>query len=178
MKHNLGLQLTVGLKVVKSGVPEVINIRNKPLFPKPQGAFWSSSYVEGKSDWVRWCESEDHDVPDVWEGILIKPNHDANIITIDTLDDLLKLADKYAVYVPGIDFMHGYDFEQMQKDGIDAIHLTKEGQERTRYTEPTSLYGWDCESTCWLYPAFEVVGKVSFPSTHKGRASEVRPYQK
>lgn len=38
----------------------------------------------------------------------------------------------------------------------DAVHLTSEGQWRTRHSTP-NLYGWDCESTLWLRWKFEKV---------------------
>jgi hypothetical protein len=159
----LGLQLVVGCSVI----PELIKIRNKTLSNKPQGAFWTSSLQEdGRSAWVEWCEDEEFNVPETWEGFVLRPNAATNIITVNTLEDLQQLA-PYEKSYEGVVFTQEYDFEQMLRDGIEAIHLTEEGQWRTRHTRP-NLYGWDMESTCWLYPAFEVIGKVSFPSNIKG----------
>jgi hypothetical protein len=47
------------------------------------------------------------------------------------------------------------DFERMAQD-FDGMHLTDEGQWSTRLTQP-SLYGWDCESTCWFRWMFDRV---------------------
>ena len=74
---------------------------------------------------------------------------------VDTLADLRGLLKGYSLNRGRAEdhFFQPLDFERMAAD-FDAVHLTDEGQWATRLTQP-SLYGWDCESTCWLRWAFE-----------------------
>jgi len=66
---------------------------------------------------------------------------DSKILTIDSIDDLLKLpCIENIVKVP--------DYETLSIE-YDAIHLTVNGQQTTRFSDfeiGVGLYGWDCES--------------------------------
>jgi len=112
-------------------------IENK-RFVKPEGGFWTSP-VNSKWGWKDWCDSEDFR-PCI-DGY--KYNVNGNIITIDCVEDMLDLP---WFSVKGYDYI---DFELLAKS-YDAIHLTKRGEELTRFTHPKSLYGWDCESVLIL----------------------------
>ncbi|SDY86281.1 hypothetical protein [Thermoactinomyces sp. DSM 45892] len=153
-------QLIVGL----AELPDSLDIRNTYRY-KPKNALWSSSWIDGSSAWVEWCQLEDFGIPEdgVWSGYIIQARPNANIIQIDSFKDLEKLHSKYSIIYSADSFFLGtLDFESMRKNGIDGIHLTANGEYATRYTK-TGLYGWDCESTCWLSLAFDVVESVQFP---------------
>lgn len=86
----------------------------------------------------------------------LKP--DARVATIDSLDDLKKLVERYPAKTdPDVAGMTGgrLDFERMAKD-YDVIHLTSDGQRRTRMPhsligdKPPDLYGWDLASSLIL----------------------------
>jgi hypothetical protein len=61
---------------------------------------------------------------------------------IEDTDDLLWVPGTYREYI---------DFEVLAQS-VDAVHLTVEGEAKTRYTEPRGLYGWDCETVLVLNP--------------------------
>ena len=42
------------------------------------------------------------------------------------------------------------DFEKLLKDGYSAIWLTERGQTETRFSFPSTLYGWDVETVLIL----------------------------
>ena len=72
-----------------------------------------------------------------------------NVYVIDCLDDLLALP-IHSVLDGHFRFV---DFEQCLADDIDAIHLTSNGEMATRFSKPTNLYGWDCESVLIMNPS-------------------------
>lgn len=152
---SLGIQLHIGK--MKKPVFNVKNIMSPAQ--KPLGCLWTSTYKNGRSAWVDWCENNGFGVPDMWEGILLKPNADAKVYVIDSKEDSEWLFDRYAIRKPYGEYL---DFESILQD-FDAIHLTEKGEKETRWIDKASLYGWDCESVCWLREAFTVIGQVSFP---------------
>ena len=88
------------------------------------------------------------------KAVIVKVKKDARILTIDSLEDLIKLCDDYPGKV--IDFLKTYrfiDWEKVSKN-YDGVYLTEKGQMATRWSQP-SLYGWDCESTLWFRDVFE-----------------------
>jgi hypothetical protein len=139
----------------------VFDVKNRLEVNKPSGCLWSSTYKDGRSAWVEWCEREIFRVPDVWEGVLLQPNPDARVYVIDSQRDADYLFEHYAMpYQMGI--LRFLDFESISKD-YDAIHLTERGELETRnILRRNSLYGWDCECVCWFREAFTIIGRVSF----------------
>lgn len=119
---------------------------------KPQGGIWTSSLLEDKlgSAWTVWCEREDYNLPKdgIWKAYLLQPNEDARIYTIDSLEDLQYILNKYKS-------RGNINYKKARKD-YDAIHLTWKGQGATYW----ELYGWDIESTIWLNEAYTVIEEV------------------
>lgn len=114
---------------------------------KPVGGLWSSPYTPGKkyiSDWDRFCKEENFDKEDWSKGIIFKLKDNARIYTIDSYEDLTVLVNKYP-NEKSIIRTDALDFNKIAED-YDAIHLTEEGQWKTRNTYPNTLYGWDCET--------------------------------
>jgi len=107
---------------------------------KPVGGLWTSP-INSKFGWKSWCTSERFRVCDNSISFKLKINKESKIYKINSLDDLLNL--------PLISAMYGHsmviNFEELAKE-YDSIWLTVNGQNKTRMTYPTSLYGWDCET--------------------------------
>lgn len=122
-------------------------------FVKPTGGLWTSTFLpDGSSDWIRWCISEEFLNPDTMGKWILTPAKGARIFTVNQPDDIAFLCNGQATY----NAFATPDFEALAQDW-DGIHLTKDGQYRTRFSMPFSFYGWDCESTLWLNWAFDDV---------------------
>jgi hypothetical protein len=137
-------QLHIGLADVL--LPEVAPVQNH-AWVKPDGGFWTSSFIEGRSEWVDWIDSAGFSDPYSLAWHVLTPDPAARILLVDTLADLHRLLRRC-----GAEKAYGRrwpDFEAIAAQ-YDAMHLTSEGQRRTRMTHPDSLYGWDCESTLWF----------------------------
>lgn len=125
---------------------------------KPKGAFWTSTYNEGSSSWLEWCEME---MPG-WvctNNFLLTVDPNAKVYVINSLDDLEQLLAMY----PYSGFMSEYfsyvDWAAMANAGWDGVQVTEAGQRATRYSNP-GLYGWDCESTAWFRWVFTNVERI------------------
>lgn len=158
---------------INNGKPDkskIDPIQNEFFIPKAKGGLWTSSFIGPHgSDWVQWCLSEQCFIPPsgTWESWLLYPIQDLNILTIDTYDDLKNAQKQYPLDFLStemqqmkiedqkrfIRIFQPLDFERLQLH-YHGIHLTKEGQWKTRYTHP-SLYGWDCETYFWFNWYFE-----------------------
>lgn len=171
-------QLHVTKKETGMITPHTWNpIVNGQLMSKPSGGLWTSTYIDGNvgSAWVQqlydmgWLE--DGDKIDTY---VLEPTPKANVYTVDSLADMHWLYDTYGYeLIPGQ--QRWIDFERMAKEW-DAVHLTQEGQWRTRFAGGLSsslnpdydpnrspfetFYGWDCESTIWLRWSFQTVAYV------------------
>lgn len=119
---------------------------------KPRsGGLWASP-VESSWSWKDWCEAENfYDKPfSEVEYFDFSLSEHANVYEINSVYDLKRF--KYG-RVEGLDLEHGIktfpryiiDFEKASEE-YDAIFLTTIGESTTRYSDPYSLYGWDCES--------------------------------
>jgi len=125
--------------------------RHNYLQCKPDGGMWACP-VDSEYGWKHWCEGErfsaDLDVSFTF-------TYEGRYIVIDKLADLDDLTWTIPEELKGL---HGFcgceyiDFANSLAKGIDAVHLTVEGQNRTRHTFPRNLYGWDCESVLILNP--------------------------
>jgi len=128
--------------------PEMVRpIRNKPMFPKPFGGLWTSP-ENSTYGWKHWCTDESFHTETLQYHFVLELIS-KKVLVIDTLEDLMKLP-LLNPHVPGVHFLRYPNFERLAKK-YDAIHLTEEGQHRTRLTEP-NLYGWDCESVLIMNP--------------------------
>lgn len=128
---------------------------------------------------MQWCLGEEWGVPrgKIWNSTILTPDPEAIVYTIDNYDDFLYLFNNYhktQVMIKDYEY-HSVDWETLAKV-YDGIHLTDEGQWRTRFA-PTKgydlgdmfvyadLYGWDCESTLWLkwkFSAIKHIGKKRY----------------
>ncbi len=131
---------------------------------KPTGGLWTCTLDDDGGGWIRWCLDTDFQGPSfqLWR---LDPDPAARVYTIDTLEDLLRLCDRFPAVCD-----HPRDCAPLRRDladvwlgwrrvaeVYDAVHLTEKGQWRTRLSMPTNLYGWDCESTLWFRWAFTTV---------------------
>lgn len=141
-------------------------VQNQMYFNKPAGGLWTSDYIDDSrgSAWIQWCLAENFRA-NPFDCYLLTPDPKARIYTIDSLSDLLLLANQFQ-YRPEPDLrLHSMyiDFVSASRQ-YDAIHLTDRGQWATRLSLDCSLYGWDCESTCWFRGNFTIqsIGMKTF----------------
>lgn len=113
---------------------------------KPSGGLWASP-VGSECGWESWCQAEQFRVNSLKESFEFEIR--GRIFTIDCEDDLSRMPWRRKESTP---FMFRPDFEAMAEE-YDAIHLTSEGQWRTRHSHPRNLYGWDCECVLVMNPA-------------------------
>lgn len=119
-------------------------IRNRNHI-KPAGGLWTSP-IDSKWGWKDWCKAEGFgDVGNL--STYFHVQFTGKVLTINSLKD--------AVRLPWIEIIKDYlkcpDYETISTV-CDAIHLTVEGQNATRFSQP-SLYGWDCETVLIMNPA-------------------------
>jgi hypothetical protein len=136
-----------------------VAVRNPPGgFPKPaKGTCLWTSTLDAEDGWIDWCLTES---PGWLEAdfYLLYPSTAARVYEIDSYEDLERLVHRFPFADPfGSPYEHGLaslDWEAAAVE-FDGIHLTARGQWATRLSHPLTLYGWDCESTCWLHFKFE-----------------------
>ena len=153
--------------------PSVIGSHVRP--DKPKGALWSSTYLpkSNTSDWERYAEQEldwHHSLTDEKsKGYLLDPDPKARIFHINDMRDYKELMSSFPGRAAGWD-----DYDSRHVDWpraateLDAVHLSKRGQWKTRYGDTNTsdwsktndgMYGWDVESTAWLNKGFSVAGE-------------------
>lgn len=166
-KDRLYPQLFVG---TQPSPDQFVPIRNFKLPIKPLGGLWTSTWIPSRqtSDWIEWCRCEQFGDPDKRDWWLLTPDPQARIVTINDHADLKALWKDYSYcYHKGKHFNYeALDFECIADD-YDAIHLTRAGQRRTRLTLDINLYGWDCESTCWLRWKFTGIERIHTAGTQR-----------
>lgn len=138
MAKELGVLIHYGATELKP----VAKIENNN-WVKPKGGLWTSP-IESNWAWKHWCESEQFRDCDEENSFTISLKPDAKILKIDEAGDLMGLPKK--ILIESIVYP---DFEKLA-EMYDAIWLTEKGQWETRYSQPMSLYGWDCESVLIL----------------------------
>lgn len=142
---------------------------------KPQQGLWTSTYTPDYDticDWDRWCSREGYLAGSI--GYILEVQDEVRVLEVDDLEDLKVITRNYYdedYYDIPIPMDYPIDFEQMAADGFDGLHLTEEGQKKTRMTgrEEPDLYGWDSESTIWFSWVFTDVEKV-------GDVNKWKPY--
>jgi hypothetical protein len=122
------------------------------------GGLWTSTYDnEYGSAWVQFCLSETYEIDrenPTWQNCwLLDPDPEARVYVIDDYPDLDWLIKEYGHTRKGSEMLSERmtfpDWVRMSED-YDAVHMTEEGQWKTRLSHPHNLYGWDCECTLWL----------------------------
>lgn len=125
-------------------------------FIKPEGGLWIAPYNENSkysSGWEEFLINEIGSDTKGLKGTILSIKPDAKILTIDSLEDLVKVLENYEYKNNPIRFTKLLDFEKLSKD-YDAIFLTEKGQYETRLSIP-NLYGWDIE--CMLVMNFDIL---------------------
>ena len=133
-------------------------ITNRDHWNKPYGGLWASR-VDAKYGWRNWCESEEFRLEDLNTHFRFLITPAAKVIHLYTSKDLDRLphrndcSDLWGFYP---------DFEQMVKDGWDAIelHLLNPNNNRIDDGLYWQLYGWDCDSILIIKQ------KIISPLTH------------
>lgn len=136
----------------------VVPVINDPFLPKPQGGFWTSTFLDGSGGWARFCESEDFRDVTAQHWFLLEVDPTARVYMIAGLTDLQALLADFTVEQPAYSTFRRLDFERLS-ERYDGINLTEEGQWATRLSRD-NLYGWDCESTLWFRWKFTSVAKI------------------
>ena len=118
-------------------------ISDIPFMNKPSGGLWTSP-LNSDWGWKDWCKAEDFG--NLSQSFLV--DFEGSLLKIDGYDDMLKL--------PWIENrgIHFVSFQALCAGGFyfDAIHLTVRGEQKTRFTFPKNLYGWDCECVLVINP--------------------------
>ena len=113
---------------------------------KPRtGGLWSSP-VDSEWGWIDWCKAEDFhtELLENSPHFTFSLSQSSKVYNIDTPADLRRF--KYSHLNFDSSFPRFYiDFEEAAKE-YDAIFLSATGESSTRWSDPYSLYGWDCET--------------------------------
>ena len=122
-------------------------IKNTPLFAKPEGGLWGSP-EDAKYGWAEWCAAQEFRECRKDNSFKFSLKGDAKILYINSIRDLEPLP-KAKNEPLQIHMWVCLDFEQLVRDGIDAIELDLSGEKRTETRREGlyyQLYGWDCDS--------------------------------
>lgn len=124
------------------------NVRNSPLWCKPErGGLWASP-INSSRGWKDWCEREEFRTFGLKRFFTFQLDNTSKVLLIDEYGDLEHLSVTKETQTVGLRTFKGIDFENMFRKGFDAILLTDRGESATRWMRGPlgSLYGWDCES--------------------------------
>ncbi len=141
--------------------PKISPIKNRPDM-KPQGGFWTSTYLpedEFVSDWVRWCSNNQPKWIKDEEAKLIDISSKARIYTIDSYEDMMNLLKDYPFEHPCLTKTMQTAFAYIDWEKVsekyDGVHLTRKGELATRIARTRGpCLVWDCESTLWFRNVF------------------------
>lgn len=154
MKFEMTVYHYTQLKKFKLFPIEIRNSREL-YWCKPEGGIWCSP-VGSNFGWED-CDAGEQFIQEGMTKIELKL--EGEFIIIDTYEDLNKLPWNKFCGSPNIELI---DFENVVREGVDAIYLTEEGQRQTKYPygfgvdwsftneKFRNLYGWDCESVLIL----------------------------
>lgn len=117
---------------------------------KPTGGLWSSPFTPDEDFVSPWAmASEDMGLSKKCNfGTIFTLKEDARIFKVDCAEDADALYNKYpsSTYSK---LLMGFDWEKISQDW-DCIYLTDRGESLTRFSNPISFYGWDCETVLVL----------------------------
>lgn len=133
---------------------------------KPEGGLWTSTLVDGISDWIRWCRGEGFGNVDDVPWWTLEPEPGATLLQIDGWDDLDLMMRVYGRSWGPIAGMNrkSLDFDAIKQAGYAGVNLTEHGARECHFGDWMSGYSlnaWDCESTVWLRWSFAVVAPVA-----------------
>ena len=122
---------------------------NRPFWVKPDGGLWASP-INSDNNWYTWCRNNMYKPEKLIYSIEFDLSPDAKVLKIHNNDDLTKFLD---IYNKSIKKYYTYpDFEQMVKDGYDAIEVLINTD--VIYFK---LYGWDCDTLLVFNPDVIVI---------------------
>ncbi len=125
----------------KEYVPgKFIEIKNDDWI-KPRFGLWTSP-VDSEYGWKNWCSDNEFRECHESNSFKLKFKPHAKIVLVDSVDDLLLLPVRASNIYTG---RNTIDFNFLAQT-CDAMWLTDKGERQTRYSDPISLYGWDCET--------------------------------
>ena len=161
-KNPLWKNAKLNVQFVKQGVAEGSNEPTSQLGPqlytphpknldesmKPKAALWTSTASGSNngytSAWVRWAKSE---MPQ-WlghSGFLYDVSPSARILTINSDQDAMRVANKYGMNTTDImDLFMYMPWKKIAKD-YDAIHHVPSNRGADLF-----MHSWDVESTAWF----------------------------
>lgn len=123
------------------------DVSDVPFCNKARGGLWASP-VDAEFGWKDWCYSEDFNLDRL--GSWFTFDLVGRILVIDSYKD----AEQSLAWIDADERSSFPSFQAMCCPDFvwDAIHLTSNGEQETRFTRPRDLYGWDCESVFVMNP--------------------------
>lgn len=131
--------LCIGIEEIDNSMFKTIENVNRYV---PDGGLWGSIFIsngEFKSNWHEFCSRELNSMIRNY-GVLFSVLENSKGYVIDSLDDLLKLHNKFHYTWRDRELL---DFEKITEN-YDYLILTEKGEEETR-SPMYSLYAWDSE---------------------------------
>lgn len=139
-------------------------------FFKPKGGLWTCP-VGSKYGWADWCRQTDFRVEELQTFVLLE--FTGIVLTVDSEDDLSKL-EWTPLYEGG--HISVPRFRPLVDRGVDAFHLTPNGERATGLSYPRALWGWDCETVLILNPSsVRQIGASSLRPGKRRRLLELSP---
>lgn len=140
----------------KEFIPELFTpIENQGFITKPSGGFWASP-VDALRGWKQWNESEHFQECNEDNSFTFTLREGSNVThlrSVKDMDSLPKIESEIFKFSSWICL----DFEEMVKNGIDAIELHLSEEDFSAYKSfgdglYYKLYGWDCDSILIMNP--------------------------
>lgn len=128
-------------------------IVNRKMMDKPRGGLWASN-VKSKNAWKQWCTENEFHLDRLSKSFKFKLDKSAKIVELTHMEDLQRLTSQkpdkdYCQILDQEEMWVIPDFEQMAKDGVDAVQLNLSWGDYELYYK---LYGWDCDSILVMNP--------------------------
>lgn len=162
---DIGDQLFVGREPHHTKFQTADHTEARQFSQKPSGGPWTSSYINGASDWVRWCRSEEWGDVDntMWWKLQAYP--DTVLLQIDSFRDLSSIMAWCGIERdPGDRYSRKYlDWAAIRDAGFQGVHLTDNGNNECRsgrFDIGYDLNSWDVESTVWFEWVFTDIRPV------------------
>lgn len=142
---------------------------------KPGAGLWTSSLVDGFSDWVRWSREQRYGDPDHETWWKLVPRYDARLLEFDTVEDLESALAVFGEVTERYRDRGVFDSPVLRYDtiiaaGYDGVHLTENGSRVLHWgtlSSPIAFNAWDVESTVWFHWAFAKVRRLRGPQERK-----------
>lgn len=119
------------------------NAQWQGLCNKPNGALWTSP-VNSEWGWRHWCEAESFGIKPYRVEFTL--HNDSNIYLVDSVEECNDLP--WFQPLSNFNFILALDVDQLIDRGYDGLWLTRKGEMDTRFSQPMTMYGWDCETIC------------------------------